>query len=258
MLKVCISPNPGQIRDDNGVGQVVHAQYRELPSLGVELVDDPGAADVVACHITQGAMPRVDVLHCHGLYWDDLPHAPYEKWHLEANQLIAAAARQAYAITVPSAWVAEPFRRDMRIAPEVIGHGVDLDAWPVGESKGYALWNKNRPSDVCSPLPAYQLAQRGVNVVSTFSVASATLPPSLTVVGVQPHDRMRQLVRHADVYLATTRETFGIGTLEALACGVPVLGYRYGGTAEIVEHQVSGYLAAPGDDEELYLSLIHI
>ena len=35
-------------------------------------------------------------------------------------------------------------------------------------------------------------------------------------------------------YLATTRETFGIGTLEALAAGVPVLGYDWGGTAELV------------------------
>jgi len=252
MLNVCISPTPDQIKADNGVGQVVHAQYRELPTLGIDLVDDPAAADVVACHIVQGAMPRVDVLHCHGLYFDDIDHAPYERWHLEANQLIAAAARQAHAVTVPSDWVAEPFRRDMRITPWVIGHGVDLDAWPVGQSKGYALWNKNRPSDVCSPLPAYQLAQRGANVVSTFAPVGAPLPPSLTVVGVQPHDKMRQLVRGAEVYLATTRETFGIGTLEALAAGVPVLGYRYGGTAELIEHQVSGYLATPGDDEDLW------
>lgn len=252
MLKVCISPTPDQIKPDNGVGQVVHAQYRELPTLGIALVDDPAAADVVACHIVQGSMPRVDVLHCHGLYWDDLPHSPYETWHLEANQLIAAAARQAHAVTVPSAWVAEPFRRDMRITPWVIGHGVDLDAWPIGQSKGYALWNKNRPTDVCDPLPAYQLAQRGANVVSTFAPVGAPPPPSLTVVGVQPHDKMRALVRGAEVYLATTRETFGIGTLEALAAGVPILGYRYGGTADIVEHLVSGYLAAPGDDEELW------
>ena len=256
MLNVCISPTPDQIRPDNGVGQVVHAQFRELPSLGIALVEDPAAADVVACHIVQGAMPRVDVLHCHGLYFADIDHAPYERWHLEANQLIAAAARQAYAVTVPSAWVAEPFRRDMRITPEVIGHGVDLDAWPVGQSKGYALWNKNRGTDVCDPLPAYQLAQRGANVVSTFAPVGAPLPPSMTVVGVQPHDRMRQLVRGAEVYLATTRETFGIGTLEALAAGVPVLGYRYGGTAELVEHMVSGYLAAPGDDEELWAGYV--
>lgn len=256
MLRVCISPTPDQIKADNGVGQVVHAQYRELPTLGIALVEDPAAADVVACHIVQGAMPRVDVLHCHGLYFDDIDHAPYEKWHLEANQLIAAAARQAHAVTVPSAWVAEPFRRDMRIAPEVIGHGVDLDAWPVGQSKGYALWNKNRGTDVCDPLPAYQLAQRGANVVSTFAPVGAPLPPSMTIVGVQSHDKMRQLVRGAEVYLATTRETFGIGTIEALAAGVPVLGYRYGGTAELVEHMVSGYLAAPGDDEDLWAGYV--
>lgn len=251
MLKVCISPTPDQIRDDNGVGQVVHAQYRELPSLGVELTG-PEAADVIACHIVQGAMPRVDVLHSHGLYWSDLPHAPYERWHREANQLIADAARKAIAITVPSAWVAEPYKRDMRISPAVIGHGVDLDAWQPGQNKGYMLWNKNRGGDVCDPTPAFLLAQRGAPVVSTFAPVGAPVQPNLTIVGPQPHDAMRRLVRGADIYLATTRETFGIGTLEALAAGVPVLGYDYGGTAEIVEHQISGYLAQPGDIDDLW------
>lgn len=211
MLKVCISPTPEQIRADNGVGQVVHAQYRYLPDYGIELTG-PDAADVIACHITQGSLPRVDVLHCHGLYFSDIPHAPYEPWHHEANSLIVAAARRAAAITVPSDWVAECFRRDMRLSPDVIGHGVDLDDWAPLPHQGYTLWNKNRVGDVCDPTPAYLLAQRGVNVVSTFAPPNTPSQPNLTIIGPQPHDAMRKLVRAAEVYLATTRETFGIGT----------------------------------------------
>lgn len=253
-LRVCINPNAEQTQPDNGVGQVIHAQYKYLPNLGIELTG-PDAADVIACHIQQGELPRVDVLHCHGLYWQDVEHAPYQTWHHEANARIVDAARKAITITVPSAWVAEPFKRDMRITPHIIGHGIDLADWQPTGAKGYVLWNKNRGEDVCDPTPAWELARRGALVVSTFAPIGEQVPATMTVVGAQPHARMKELIRHADAYLATTRETFGIGTLEALAAGVPVLGYNWGGTAELVRHEHNGYLVEPGDIDGLLKGL---
>ena len=32
-----------------------------------------------------------------------------------------------------------------------------------------------------------------------------------------------------------------------MTCGVPVLGWRWGGQAEFIEHGVTGWLAEPGD-----------
>lgn len=249
MLRVSLSPGPDQVRDDNGVGRVIHAQARYLPALGVELVDDPVAADVIAAHIQQGDLPRIDVLHCHGLYWTGDPGSGvYQPWMHEANRRIVQAARRALAITVPSLWVAECFKRDMRISPAVIGHGVDLADWAPAEKPGdYILWNKNRVGDVCRPDAAEALARRGLPVVSTFGAPGKTMQ----IIGVLPHAEMQAVVRGAGVYLATTKETFGIGTLEALAAGVPVLGYDWGGTAALVTHKVNGYLAAPGDVDGL-------
>lgn len=252
-VKVFIAPSLDQVKDDNGVGQVIHAQYRYLPQFDVELVSHPDMAEVIACHIQQGDLPRVDVLHCHGLYWTgDKGSGQYQRWHQDANMYILDAARKAYAITVPSEWVAEPFKRDMRIVPEVIGHGIDLKQWPKQtDHKGYLLWNKNRLDDVCDPSPAYALAERGINVFSTLKPRLVPARENFTVTGVVPHDQMVELIQHAEIYLATTKETFGIGTLEALAAGVPVLGYRWGGTADLVEHKKSGYLVDPGDIDGL-------
>lgn len=43
-------------------------------------------------------------------------------------------------------------------------------------------------------------------------------------------------------------EGFSLTTLEALACAVPVVAYRWGGVAEILEHGRTGLLVDPGDE----------
>src|SRR3990167_4377054 len=144
-----------------------------------------------------------------------------------------------------------PFKRDMRIVPTVIGHGITPADWVKGENRGYLLWNKNRAGDVCDPTPALELAQRGLPVFSTFAPNGVNIPASMTLLGALDDVVMKTIIQEADVYLATVKETFGIGTLEALASGIPVLGYRWGGTAALVQHGVTGYLASPGNLEEL-------
>lgn len=254
MTRVFISPQPSQTKDDNGVGRVVLAQHRYLPEHGIELVGSVEQAEVVVAHIIKGTLPYVDALCCHGAYWTgDVDSGEYTSWHHNANAMILATAREARAITVPSTWVAMPFKRDMRITPTVIGHGIEANDWQPRPNQGYVLWNKNRAADACSPLPVWELASRGVDVVSTFATPQEgkAAPKTLRVIGTQPHAIMKEWIQAADVYLATTKETFGIGTLEAMASGVPILGYAWGGTLDIVEHGVTGWLVEPGDIDGL-------
>ena len=42
-------------------------------------------------------------------------------------------------------------------------------------------------------------------------------------------------------------EAFGNVTIEAMACGVPVIAYRKGGLQDIVTSGKTGYLVEPGD-----------
>lgn len=258
MTKVFISPSAKSIDTANGIGRVVHAQYRYLPKLGITLVDNENNADVIACHISQRGKLQADVLHTHGLYWTGDDDGNYLNWHHAANADILSTARGALAVTVPSEWVAMPFKRDMRITPTVIGHGIDIDEWKPGENKGYILWNKNRAGDVCDPMPAWELSRRGWKIVSTYAPHRKQVPPTMTVTGSVEFKTMKEYIRGASVYLATTQETFGIGTLEAMACGVPVLGYDWGGTRDLVRHKVDGYLVEPGDTEGLVEGLAWI
>lgn len=259
-MKLFLTPQIEELDETGGIRRVVEAQHKYLPALGFEFVDSPGKADIVAAHVTGDELPRIDVLHLHGMYFDG-DGGQYDQWQRDTNRRIVESARRARAITMPSEWAAMCFKRDMRLSPTVIPNGVDLDQWPVGENGHYVLWNKSRANDedtVCDPMPAYDLAMRGVAVVTTFAppgVNTAWLPENMRVTGRLPFAEMRDVVRHADVYLATVKEVFSLSVLEAMAAGVPVLGYRWGGTAEAVRHKVEGYLVEPGDTEGLIAGL---
>lgn len=239
--------HPQQYDPNNGVGQVIAAQRRYLPDYGVELVDDPREADLRAAHIWSPLLDN-DVLHCHGLYWTgDEPGHP--AWESDANQAIIETAKHAWAVTVPTEWVAMPFKRDLRRTPVVIPHGLNLAEWqplPLNERKDFILWNKNRVDIACNPQPAIELARRGLPVVSTFGEKQI-----MQVTGPLKHADMKEFIRRAGVYLSTAKETFGIGILEALASGIPVLGYAHGGILDLVKHQHNGYLVEPGDIDGL-------
>ena len=72
----------------------------------------------------------------------------------------------------------------------------------------------------------------------------------VTFVGVV--DRVAPLLAAADLLLLpSSNESFGLGALEAMASGVPVIASDIGGIPEVVEHGVTGYLAPVGDVKKM-------
>ncbi len=74
----------------------------------------------------------------------------------------------------------------------------------------------------------------------------------VTFAGAVPHARVPGYLRAADVFVRPSlSEGFGNVFLEAMACGIPVIGTRAGAIPEIVEHGKDGLLCEAGDPRSL-------
>lgn len=241
-------------KGDGGVRRVVEAMAKYLPAHGVKVVNSAAEADVLNFHGTMYAETygKPVVASCHGLYWREYD---WPKWAHEANKRVTEVLVRAEAVTSPSKWVSKVLTRGLLLRPETIYHGVDADYWDHElDHYNYVLWNKARVDAVSDPTPALQLARMFPNTIFVFTTLGdykGPLPLNVKVVGVTSYEEQRELIQRAGLYLATTRETFGIGTLEALAAGVPVVGWNYGGQREIIRQGTTGYLANPGDYSQL-------
>lgn len=249
-IKVHIAPWYNRAdRADGGIRRVTEAMIRYLPKFGIVPVENPDQADIINNH---GAMlihrPGIPMVHTgHGLYWS---RQPWGDDFQQVNQQVVESMRHAVAHTAPSEWVSRAIRRGGLWYPEVVYHGIDWEDFvPVDGEHNYVLWNKARADYVSNPYDMQFLAANmpGRQFFSTIGQAAN----NVRVLGAMPYDTMRSVVAQAGVYLATARETFGIGTLEALACGVPVAGWDWGGQSEIIIQGSTGYLAPPGDFKAL-------
>jgi N-acetyl-alpha-D-glucosaminyl L-malate synthase BshA len=67
------------------------------------------------------------------------------------------------------------------------------------------------------------------------------------------------ILANCDLFVLTSEtESFGLASLEAMACGVPVVSTNTGGTPEVVEEDVSGLLSPVGDVAQMTANALRI
>lgn len=166
--------------------------------------------------------------------------------------------RRVSVFTPWSTWAADSLRRqgvqDARI--HVLPPGIDLDQWQppaAGRHPGegplrllFVGGDFNRKGgDIL--LTAMRTVLRGrceLDIVTRDQVESG---PGVRVHRAEPNsDRLRHLYKEADIFVMPTRaECFGIATIEAMACGLPVIVGDVGGVRDIVDDGETGWLIPP-------------
>jgi N-acetyl-alpha-D-glucosaminyl L-malate synthase BshA len=145
----------------------------------------------------------------------------------------------------------------------------------VYDRKRYASLRSKFDDDkpVLMHISNFRRVKRVKDIVGIFARVNAELPSRLVMIGDGPDrptaedetrrlgveacvsflgkiDNVAPLLATADLFLLPTEsESFGLSGLEAVACGVPVIGTRAGGLPEVVRDGETGFLCAVGDVE---------
>jgi N-acetyl-alpha-D-glucosaminyl L-malate synthase BshA len=156
---------------------------------------------------------------------------------------------------------------------EVIPNFVDTDRFNP-EGAACARSNLAHPEQkIIMHISNYRPVKNAPDVVRIFNIIQKRIPSRLFLIGDGPdagntmnlarkldisdrvtflgnQDRVNNILPLADLFLLpSASEAFGLAALEALSCGVPVVGSVVGGLPELIANDVNGYLCPIGDVE---------
>ncbi|SIS96708.1 N-acetyl-alpha-D-glucosaminyl L-malate synthase BshA [Alicyclobacillus vulcanalis] len=189
------------------------------------------------------------------------------KLGIEQSDAVTAVSRSLIADTV------RLFETDKRI--HCIYNFVDPDVFRPGcggDLKRYFAPNGER---VLLHISNFRPVKRIHDVIAVFAGVAKRMPAKLLLVGEGPdlgaakrqveqqglsdrvhflgrQDEVAPLFAAADLFLLPSEsESFGLVALEAMSCGVPVVGSTSGGIPEVVVHGETGFLAPVGHIREM-------
>jgi N-acetyl-alpha-D-glucosaminyl L-malate synthase BshA len=247
-----------QIASEEAI-DVIHAHYAVPHAVSAFL----------AKQILGGTSPRI-VTTLHGtditLVGADESFFRVTKFAIEVSDAVTAVSRYLKERTLEAFGLTKPI--------EVIYNFVDTSRGPRGRPSDRSHWAPGGEKIVVHA-SNFRPVKRVSDVVRIFELVRRQMEAKLLLVGEGPEKIfVRELVKElrlsGDVHflgeqdyienilavsdlllLPSEQESFGLVALEAMSCGVPVVGSRVGGLPEVVLHGETGYLLPVGEIREM-------
>jgi N-acetyl-alpha-D-glucosaminyl L-malate synthase BshA len=238
---------------------VVHAHYAVPHAVSAFL----------AKQILGGTSPKI-VTTLHGtditLVGADESFYRVTKFAIEVSDAVTAVSRYLRDRTISDFALTKPI--------EVIYNFVDTSKGPRGRPSDRNHWASSEEK-VLVHASNFRPVKRVTDVVRIFDIVRRRVGAKLLLVGEGPEkivareltrelhltdhvhflgeqDYIENILAVSDLLLLPSeQESFGLVALEAMSCGVPVVGSRAGGLPEVVLHGETGYLFPVGDVEEM-------
>ncbi|MGG5821503.1 glycosyltransferase [Falsiroseomonas sp. HW251] len=154
-------------------------------------------------------------------------------------------------ILANSRWIAERIRKTWRRESTVVHPPVDIDGFPYRPAKDetYVIASRMVPYkrvdivvEAFRAMPDRQLVVVGDGPEMTRVKAAAGDSGNITFRGRVPQEELVALLQSARAFVFAAEEDFGIGMVEAQACGTPLIAYGRGGASDIVREGETGVL----------------
>ena len=193
----------------------------------------------------------------------DRSYLPITRWGIEQSDAVTAVSQYLRDVTIREFGVVRSI--------EVIPNFVDTNQYRPGGASPFARGLAREGEPLIVHLSNFRPVKRIADVLAIFDAIRREIPARLLLIGDGPErslaerlarkggfeDRTTFLGNVAAVetilpaarlmLLPSDAESFGLAALEAMACGVPVIGTAAGGLPEVVEDGRCGYLRPVGD-----------
>ena len=204
----------------------------------------------------------------------DRSYLPITRWGIDQSDAVTAVSRYLRDVTVKEFGV----RRGIQVVPNF----VDTRQYRPDGASPFARALAREGEALLVHVSNFRPVKRIADVLGIFDRVRRQVPARLVLIGDGPDRSMAERlarqggfadraeflgnVAAVETILPATRlmllpsdaESFGLAALEAMACGVPVIGTAAGGLPEVVEDGRHGFLRPVGDVEGMAAAALQL